>query len=118
MAKFMNFFPRQMVMGNPAGSGSGTFYSDIYDASDVKAIRYELRSYAASSGATCVATLEQNDKAELLTADWSTYIAPSLTGVDLVAADESATPKRFLRVKLTVKEGAFLMIHFNVRGFC
>ncbi len=121
MPKMINFFPRQMLMGTP--TASGTYYSDIFDASDAQAVNAELRVYTASGGVlVCTATVEQSDDPAFPTTSWSGY-GSSLTQTgggttSLTGFTTTPVPKRFLRGKLEVSAQTYAVVHFNARTFC
>ncbi len=121
MPKLVNFFPRQTLMGGPAASG--TYYSDIFDASDAQVVNPELRIYTASGLlAACTATVEQNDDPAFPSSGWIAYGSPlTLSGINTTTGSGplSATmPRRFLRAKLEVQPASYMVVHFNVRTFC
>ncbi|SRR6266511_3219852 len=121
MAQFMNFFPRQMVMGNTSPT-SGQLYSDIFEASPVAQLMPELRVYACSgTGAVCTVKIEDTDDPN---GTWSGYadssgiISRTGTGITTGAGMILTVPRRFLRAQVNVSPGSYMVMHFNARGFC
>lgn len=117
MARFLNFFPRQMMMGD--ASASGTIYSDIYDVREVANVTTELRLYTSSGAGAVSVQLEQSDDPTLSTAGWSNYgTALTKTGGGLVIGTVGTVPGRFLRAKIQAAAGSYVLMHFTARGFC
>jgi hypothetical protein len=118
MAQFVSFFHRQMIMGNAAGSA--TIYSDIYDVSDATMMIAELRAYAGSGGTpsnSVTGTIEQTSDSSFA-ATWSTYGSLSQTGVGTATSTITTAPLRYVRAKLEMAAGGFMMVHFNARANC
>jgi hypothetical protein len=120
MAQFMNFFPRQALIGN--NSASGTYYSNIFDARNVKTLLYTLEVVATSynsSGTLVRVTLEDTEDPGM--AGFGTY-SGGITrtgGTGTISAEVPGDPpKRFLRAKLEHKEGQYSIVRFDVRAFC
>jgi len=117
MAQFMNFFARQMVMGN--GGASGVIYSDIFESSPVQSIVPELRVYTCSAaGSILTGTLQHTDDPNGTWTTYATEILQTGTGIHTGTGLTGAVPKRFMRGELKVPQGVYMMVHFNARGFC
>ena len=116
MAKFLNFFPRQVYMGD--GAGSSTVFSPIFDVSDVESITWETRVYAESvTTLTGKVTLQDSDDpSETFNAMAAGTL--NITGGPALYTGSVGTPKRFLRAKLEVTQGGFIQLNFVGRGFC
>jgi hypothetical protein len=122
MAQFLNFFPRQFVMGN--NGASGTLYSNVFDAVNVQTILYTLEVSASSftgTGTLVRATMESTDDpgmAGFVAYSGAITITGSAgTGV-LRTGEITSPPSRFLRLKLEHAQGSYSMVRFDARGFC
>lgn len=117
MAKFLNFFPRQMVGG---GTAVTSLYSAPVEVGEATSVEAELRIFAASGmGINFVSGIIETTYDPFLVAGWADYgTACSGSVAGNYPVTTASAPKRFARARVVMPSGGFAMVSFSARAFC
>lgn len=113
MGQFIEFFPRQAVVGN--GAGNVTIRTSVVDVSDYDKLDIEMEGYTFGSGAAISGQIEATDR-PCMSGFGPITPAIGLSGVGTVSGT-GLTIERFVRGAITIPAGQVAMISFRGRAY-
>jgi len=117
MAQVIRFFPQQALVGSPSGSGTATFYSEIFEVAGYEKLQLQacLMTMSRSGGtpvAQVTADLETTSDSRFASGTWLDTSGTALTLSTLPQASGGVFSGllQYVRAKVTVSEDTSCML--------